>query len=111
MTTVTYHVEVIGSYNQGFGYVWHIFKNLEPINPDTMYIACIEFPNWTKDSFITGDKGYLTVKYVEQTCKNASCDEKKSKALEKALEWMQEKKINVSDTELEILIESAVNCL
>ena len=66
MTTVTYHVEVIGSYNQGFGYVWHIFKNLEPINPDTMYIACIEFPNWTKDSFITGDKGYLTVKYVEQ---------------------------------------------
>ena len=66
MTIVTYHVEVIGSYNQGFGYVWHIFKNLEPINPDTMYIACIEFPNWTKDSFITGDKGYLTVKYVEQ---------------------------------------------
>ena len=66
MTTVTYHVEVIGSYNQGFGYVWHIFKNLEPINPDTMSIACIEFPNWTKDSFITGDKGYLTVKYVEQ---------------------------------------------
>ena len=52
-----------------------------------------------------------TVKYVEQTCKNASCDEKKSKALEKALEWMQEKKINVSDTELEILIESSVNCL
>ena len=66
MTIITYHVEVIGSYNQGFGYVWHIFKNLEPINPDTMYIACIEFPNWTKDSFITGDKGYLTVKYVEQ---------------------------------------------
>ena len=66
MTTVTYHVEVIGSYNQGFVYVWHIYKNLEPINPDTMYIACIEFPNWTKDSFITGDKGYLTVKYVEQ---------------------------------------------
>ena len=66
MIAVTYHVEVIGSYNQGFGYVWHIFKNLEPINPDTMYIACIEFPNWTKDSFIIGDKGYLTVKYVEQ---------------------------------------------
>ena len=66
MTIITYHVEVIGSYNQGFGYVWHIFRNLEPINPDTMYIACIEFPNWTKDSFITGDKGYLTVKYVEQ---------------------------------------------
>ena len=66
MTIITYHVEVIGSYNQGFGYIWHVFKNLEPIDPDTMYIACTEFPNWTKDDFITGDKGYLTVKYVEQ---------------------------------------------
>lgn len=52
-----------------------------------------------------------TVKYVEQTRRNFSCEEKKNKALEKSLEWMKEKKINVSDTELEILIESAVNCL
>ena len=52
-----------------------------------------------------------TVKYVEQTCKDVTCEEKKRKALEKSLEWMKEKKLNVSDTELEILIESAVNCL
>lgn len=52
-----------------------------------------------------------TVKYVEQTSKNLSCKEKKSKALEKSLEWMKEKKLSISDTELEILIESAVNCL
>lgn len=52
-----------------------------------------------------------TVKYVEQVGKDLSCAEKKDKALEKSLEWMKEKKINVSDTELEILIESAVNCL
>ena len=52
-----------------------------------------------------------TVKYVEQTSKDLSCREKKSKALKKSLEWMKEKKINISDTELEILIESAVNCL
>ena len=66
MTIVTYHVEVIGSYNQGFGYIWHVFKNLESLNPDTQYIARIEFPNWVKDTFNPGDKGYLTVKYVEQ---------------------------------------------
>ena len=66
MTIVTYHVEVIGSYNQSFGYIWHIFKNLESLNPDTQYIACVEFPNWVKDTFNPGDKGYLTVKYVEQ---------------------------------------------
>ncbi len=52
-----------------------------------------------------------TVKYVEQTCKDFSCEEKKQTALEKSLEWMNEKKLNVSETELEILIESAVNCL
>ena len=52
-----------------------------------------------------------TVMYVEQTCKGSSCEEKKQKALEKSLEWLEEKKLNVSETELEILIESAVNCL
>ena len=66
MTIITYHVEVIGSYNQGFGYIWHVFKNLEPLDPDIQYIACVEFPNWIKDTFNPGDKGYLTVKYVEQ---------------------------------------------
>lgn len=52
-----------------------------------------------------------TVEYVEQTSKNLTCEEKKKKALEKSLEWLNEKKISISDTELEILIESAVNCL
>ena len=52
-----------------------------------------------------------TVMYVEQTSKNLSCEEKKEKALKKSLEWIQETKIDISDTELEILIESAVNCL
>lgn len=52
-----------------------------------------------------------TVRYVEQTGKEISCDEKKSKTREKSLEWMKEKNLSVSDTELEILIESAVNCL
>lgn len=51
------------------------------------------------------------VRYVEQTGKEISCDEKKSKTREKSLEWMKEKNLSVSDTELEILIESAVNCL
>lgn len=52
-----------------------------------------------------------TVKYVEQTCKDFSCKEKKQMALDKSLEWMKERKLNISETELEILIESAVNCL
>lgn len=52
-----------------------------------------------------------TVMYVEQTGKDLSCNDKKKRAIQKSLEWLKEKKINVSDTELEILIESAVNCL
>ena len=52
-----------------------------------------------------------TVMYVEQVGKNLTCEEKKKMVLDKSLEWLNEKKVSVSDTELEILIESAVNCL
>ena len=50
-----------------------------------------------------------TVKYIEQVYKDIHGEEKLNKAKEKALEWLNEKNISVSDTELEILIESAVN--
>lgn len=51
------------------------------------------------------------VNYVEQTGKNLSCEEKKSLAKEKSLKWLKERKIQVSDIEIEILIESSVKCL
>jgi hypothetical protein len=50
-----------------------------------------------------------TVKYVEQVYKDIHGEEKLHKAKEKALEWLEEKGISISYTELEILIESAVN--
>ncbi|MCI9110210.1 MAG: hypothetical protein HFH47_00170 [Bacilli bacterium] len=54
-----------------------------------------------------------TVKYVEQITKGISItsENKKQKAKTKALEWLKEKKIKISNTELDILIESAVNSL
>ena len=52
-----------------------------------------------------------TVKYVEQVYKDIHGEEKLEKAKEKALEWLNEKGIKISETELEILIESAVNGL
>lgn len=55
----------------------------------------------------------LTVKYIEQIYKGVmiSNDDKLSKAKEKALEWLNSKGLKISDTELDILIESAVNGL
>lgn len=50
-----------------------------------------------------------TVEYVEQVFKDIHGEEKLEKAKEKALEWLKEKKIKISNTELEVLIESAVN--
>ena len=50
-----------------------------------------------------------TVNYVEQVFKDIHGQEKLEKAKEKALEWLGEKGIGISETELEILIESAVN--
>lgn len=54
-----------------------------------------------------------TVKYVEQVTKGISItsENKKQKAKTKALEWLKEKKIKISNTELDVLIESAVNSL
>lgn len=52
-----------------------------------------------------------TIRYVEQTGVGLSCEEKKERSKEKALEWLNEKGLKTSDTELEILIESAVNYL
>ena len=50
-----------------------------------------------------------TVEYVEQVFKEIHGEEKLNKAKEKALDWLKEKGIKISDAELEILIESAVN--
>ena len=52
-----------------------------------------------------------TVSYVEQVFKDIHGTEKLEKAKEKALEWFNEKGIKISETELEILIESAVKSL
>ncbi|MDD3341584.1 MAG: phage holin, LLH family [Bacilli bacterium] len=52
-----------------------------------------------------------TVEYVEQISKNLEMEsaEKYAEAKEKAMEWLKEKGISINDTELAILIESAVN--
>lgn len=52
-----------------------------------------------------------TVEYVEQVSSSTgmSSENKFNKAKDKALEWLNEKGIKISDTELEVLIESAVN--
>lgn len=52
-----------------------------------------------------------TVKYVEQITKDISIssENKLKKAKDKALEWLNSKGIKISNTELEVLIESAVN--
>lgn len=69
-----------------------------------MYFTYVE--NITKKDVVKE-----TVAYIEQTCKNKglSCPEKFDKAKAKAKEWLVEKKIPISDTELEVLIESAVH--
>lgn len=54
------------------------------------------------------------VKYVEQkavTGSNMKSEEKKALAIEKAQEWLTSKGISISETELEILIEAAVQGL
>ena len=51
------------------------------------------------------------VKYVEQTCKDKTSEEKYEEALRQASDWLASKNLTISSTELKILIESAVNGL
>lgn len=50
-----------------------------------------------------------TVKYVEQLYKSKTSEEKKNIAKENILKLLTEKKITITDLELEVLIESACN--
>ncbi len=54
-----------------------------------------------------------TVNYVEQVSKKElmTSDEKFIKAKEKIIEWLNQEKLIISDTEIDILIESAVKKL
>ena len=64
-------------------------------------------------SFIGVSIKKATVEYIEQIYKTAMItnEDKLAKCKEKALEWLNSKGLKISDTELEILIESAVNGL
>lgn len=51
------------------------------------------------------------VRFVEQTMKDYDSIDKKTTAINKATAWLTAKGINVSETELEVLIESAVHAI
>lgn len=54
---------------------------------------------------------YDVVKYTEQTCKSLTGTEKFEVSMQEASEWLNSKNIELSDYELRIMIESAVNTL
>ena len=49
------------------------------------------------------------VKYVERTMNSAKGEEKFNEALKQASEWLNSKGIQISDVEMKLLIEDAVN--
>lgn len=54
---------------------------------------------------------YDVVKYTEQTSKELTSSEKFAKTLKEASEWLNSKGINLTEYELKIMIEAAVNSL
>lgn len=53
----------------------------------------------------------LTVKYIEQVCKDLNGPDKLQKALVTASDWLKDKGISINEAELLILIEAAVKSL
>ena len=64
-----------------------------------------------KNSDIIKDVTNHTVKYVEQVFKDIHGKEKLEKAKNKIIDLLAKKKIVLTDEEIEILIESAVNTM
>ena len=54
---------------------------------------------------------YDVVKYTEQTSKDLTSSDKFNKSMEEASEWLNSKGLNISEYELKIMIEAAVNSL
>ena len=73
------------------------------------YIS-IKIKNYLDDK-TTKEIVLKVVRYVEQIEPNLSCQSKKKKAYQLASDWLKQKKISISEVELDILIESSVNCL
>ena len=66
METLTYHVKLIATSNDGMGYINYVFEDLEFQDYDYKYIMCVRFPNWDQASFSRGDTGYVTVRYIRE---------------------------------------------
>lgn len=66
METLTYHVKLIATSNDGLGYINYVFEDLEFQDYDYKYIMCVRFPNWDQASFSQGDIGYVTVRYIRE---------------------------------------------
>lgn len=52
-----------------------------------------------------------TIRYVEQTGIDLTAGQKKKRIETKALEWLDEQGIKISEIELDILIESSIHAL
>lgn len=68
-----------------------------------------ELENFKKVLEANRELASITVEYVEQVGKVLTSDEKKALAREKFLSFAEERGIEISETELDVLIEQAVH--
>lgn len=65
INTITLHVKLMASVQEGMGYITYVFENLEYTNPDFQYIMCVQFPNWEGLPPKNGDEGYVSLRYIQ----------------------------------------------
>lgn len=66
MNQITIHAKLVAEYTDGMGYTSYVFEDLEFTDNDFRYIMCVRFPNWDQGPINLDDKGYLSVRYVEE---------------------------------------------
>lgn len=48
------------------GYTNYVFEDLNPSGPDFKYVMCTQFPNWGQSYIAMGDRGFVSVRYVQE---------------------------------------------
>ena len=61
---ITIHAQLIAESSEVGDYTTYVFKVLDEVPIEDLYIMCVKLPNWNSDVIDVGDTGFLHYKYV-----------------------------------------------
>lgn len=66
MDELTLHVKLNAKNTDLMGYTTYVFENLEYTEYENKYLMCVRFPNWESAPIEIDDRGYVSVRFVQE---------------------------------------------